>query len=420
MGLDIAAMRARQAAQKAAGATRKKSSLFTFPEGETVVFLCPPAGYMDGVPYAEYAEAWRVGAEGRGATSHRSDRNDLWHPITQEHLAKRGIELDRDLGCPLEKAWSGDWSEIGDEAPVGGIDGLQPWSRYLWTVIPVGRWNGPEIELFPKSESMPQLARVTQDAHDDLVSIVEREISQGRDPTDPANQILVCIKHEVKGGKKGKHFYSASVDRNPSLAADFRLSKAQQLALEKGQEKGGELDPFRVIAAFCLSREDLNARMRGASSASKEKDDRPSCWPTDWEPDFPACQKCPHAESCKEKTLAGSGGGVREAAAKAAEKAPTKDAEKAPVKSVEKKAEKKVERPKAAPPPPPPPEPEEEPEEEDLATPEEPEPDSEVEEPEEVEEPQKPAPVARKAPAGDSEATVANFAARLAAMRGKK
>lgn len=371
--------------------------LFTFDEGDTVIYVCQPCDDDATLPQVDLKQH-KVSQDKRPIVCLDLDKNPvLSHPRVVAYLEEDGKDIDG--GCPVCEAIA-----------AGTFEGEAKKAKAKTTSL----WNFVTLK-YRKDARMPwqDLAfEVRQCSASYTVSdgILEMLGNEG-DITDPEKAIFARVNR--KGSGKMDTEYKVHAD-SETLRKPVRLSAGQRKIIDEALAPGGNGDLYRIVAAFTQSREEVIAALGGLEeeetkpakkgkapvsskgpapskaapkgkakpehfAASTQEDDPPPCYEVDCTPSDSECQACAFKEPCAEacgvevppERLAAKTGN-----AKPATKVPQKAAA-APKASTPAKAPQKPKK-AAEPEPEPEEEPEEEPEDDEEEAEEQPETDGEA------------------------------------------
>ena len=296
MAIDVNKVRRAREETKAARKEQldKNNVRWTVPEGQTLVYVCPPLPAMDDLPEVEIAVHYSVGPRNLPVACLDPATNPILYeePIAS-FLKRKGINLTAAEGCPIDLGLENPPPSIPDEK----LDRMENKETHVYALIPWARIDksGNRVDL-PENERIPRILPAGPKIHDGISDV----IAQGGDITDPERASLVLITREGTGFNTK---YKADADIE-TIRSPIRIPKPQRFAMSRACIPGGECDPHHYIAVDLVrSYKDADALFRGAqvqTQASPESN-KPPCFGFDANADDPDCRACRFKADCAAK-----------------------------------------------------------------------------------------------------------------------
>jgi len=349
MGLNIKEFREQRKAEVGVRRGEGDKTFYSFPEGVTIGWVCPPTSEMEPLPYVRVLLHNGVGpGKGKTVVCLSDDNPVLRHPAVVKYLKARNIVIPEGCECPVcSRLNSEEPDPVFSDEKLKKMQARESWI-YPWTPMFEVDDEGNRKAL-PESERIPACLMASYTVHEAICDTIE---SENRDITDPNAATLIRVKRTGTGMLTK---YKAGDDKETSREP-MRIPKPQRFAAAARVAPGKEADPFKVVAIFTKTPEQIEAILRGEEVSKKKAPDEdsgtPACFGHDYSAEDSECAACPHAKGCAKEC------GEDFTEAKAPAKVAPKVAPKEAPKEAPKPAPAKVALPKKAP------EPEPEPEEE--------------------------------------------------------
>lgn len=303
MALDMDAIRRKR--QEAADAEKDRKNnrgpgLYKPKTGHVGLYLAPPTEAMDGIPFIEARQHGKVGPANGTHWCLSYDNPLIQAPQFLDAIEKRNAAA-REKGKPevVIDGYCPTCADLGGEVDLSGFSGKRQESmaskpRYLCGVMEVGDLKDGRLTETPEGQRVFQSWIAPSSIEEQIL----QKIDINGDVTDPEAPIILLLENTGDGWDR----YSVDI-YVPSMVKPKPLSKPIKAALRKAQEEGGDLDLWRLAAAFCKSANQVEAMLRGAEvdhrAAPAEAEGKPQCFGADCDPSDPEwCQPCPFKAEC--------------------------------------------------------------------------------------------------------------------------
>jgi hypothetical protein len=255
-GVDVSKMKKHHKSQQKGG------DFYTFQEGETLVYLCPPCREGDkwapttGLNYVPIVMHYQLGPKKGAAASLDTDINPiLSHPFVQKELKKAGkLKKIEGKSCPVAAAMSA--GKIDDP------DQSRAQTRYLWNIIPL-KFRSSKDDDWRELEPKVVPAMISKTLYD---GFMEPYYDNG-DVSDPDGATLIRV------GRKGQKMatkYTVKVEPS-TLKKPFVLSSKLKSLMAAAFK--GNCDLFQIAAGQFKAPEDVKALLKGLDTTSDPDED---------------------------------------------------------------------------------------------------------------------------------------------------
>jgi hypothetical protein len=294
VGIDINAFRKHRKEAKAERRSQD-NTLYTFPEGTTVIYVAPPTKAMEPLPFVEVGIHYAVGpGKGKPVVCLSPDNDAVWHDLVAAILRKRKIEIDPKRGCGVCR-------EIESDIPMAGltdekIDRMSIKSpARIYPMVPMFEIDDDNNRIpLPDPERIPRLVMASPVVHDTICDIIESE----GDITRPDAAVLVRVRRTGTGTDTR---YKVAVD-SETLKTPMRIPKPIRFLVEKAVVEGGSCDPYSIVGAFAKGHDTIEKLLKGESvetrRAAEPEAGKPPCFGVDCDPDEPDCMACEFKVDC--------------------------------------------------------------------------------------------------------------------------
>ena len=285
-------------------ATRKDresrgGEIYTFKEGQTLVYFCPPCRDTDRLNYLEVGVHYGIR---RGPTLCLDTRNKLFrNPTFMELLKADGLKAPGFCaGC---KKVDNLYRAAKSEADKKEARKFKYSDRFLWNIIPMA-FRAGEGEDWKMLEPEVHPTMTGEQVWDEVTKIIVEE----GNITDPQAAIFIKIGRE---GKDIQTRYTVSVDtdsiRNPKV-----MPKVVRARISKALVVGGSGDLYKIARQWFVTPEEMQDLLI-ASEFSTSQDEppapapegraeggqNPECFGIDFNPADSECKACKLAARCK-------------------------------------------------------------------------------------------------------------------------
>jgi hypothetical protein len=269
------------------------SVFYTWPEGHTLFYICPPTDEMKGLPYIKVLLHYSVG--GKTVVCLHEDNEVVRNPAIQEWLKKRNIEIPEGCGCPV--------CELDPAALPPGIDlekyeKMEQTASFYFPIVPWATVESGSAVLLPDNERTPRL--ITPGYGKIYNAICDGFQAEG-DITDPEAARLI---HVVRRGVGFKTKYPTVELYGETLRNPIRIPKPIRVAVAQDVRPGGECDPFRVLSNNIRPRGEIEKLLRGDRVETRRAEadpGKPRCYGVGVDPDDPDCKACALLAECAVK-----------------------------------------------------------------------------------------------------------------------
>jgi len=295
MGLNIQEFRARRKAEVGVRKGENDKTFYSFPEGVTIGWVCPPTSEMEPLPYVRVLLHNGVGpGKGKTVVCLSDDNPVLRHPAVVKYLKARNIVIPEGCDCPVcSRLNSEEPDPVFSDEKLKKMQARESWI-YPWVPMFEVDDEGNRLAL-PESERIPACLMASYTVHEAICDTIE---SENRDITDPNAATLIRVKRTGTGMQTK---YKAGDDKETSREP-MRIPKPQRFAAAARVAPGKEADPFKVVAIFTKTPEQIEAILRGEEVSTKKAPDEdsgtPACFGHDYSAEDSECAACPHAKGC--------------------------------------------------------------------------------------------------------------------------
>jgi hypothetical protein len=285
MGVNLDAMK-RQKAE--AASKRGGADYYTVPEGETLLYICPPlAG--DDLPFVETFVHYDAGPEDKMTVCLDPERNPvLKDPRVQAVLAKRKKNIE--AGCQACIRLD-DGADVAREAS----------SRYYWGIIPL-KQRKDNTKKWREADDADEL-RILACGYTVWSGIMDCFINNG-DISDPKKAILVVVQRKGKGMSTT---YTVTADSDSVRSGGIAMSKPVRALVKNQCIEGENGDLYRVIANSVKSSAEVHSIIEGVpledddDAGTSDDGKPPECFGLDFEDGDADCEACDHKADCQDK-----------------------------------------------------------------------------------------------------------------------
>ncbi len=284
MGVNLDAMKKEKAE---AASKRGGADYYTVPEGETLLYICPPLP-GDDLPFVETSVHYDAGPEDKMTVCLDPARNPvLLDDRVKAVLKKRNKNIE--AGCQA-------CIRLDDGADVA----RDASSRYYWGIIPL-KQRKDNTKKWREADDADEL-RILACGYTVWSGIMDCFINNG-DISDPKKAILVVINRKGKGMSTT---YTVAADSDSVRQGGVAMSKPVRALVAAQCVEGENGDLYRVIANSIRSSAEVHSIIEGVPLEEGEEtpaDDGkpPECFGLDYEAGDPDCEACDFKGDCEVK-----------------------------------------------------------------------------------------------------------------------
>jgi hypothetical protein len=273
-------------AKEEADSKQGRSDFWTVPEGENLIYICPPLP-GDDLMFVESAVHYDAGPDNKMCTCIDGERNPVVKdPRVKKIVAGKGKNIDN--GCAACRLLD-EGSQVARAAQ----------SRYFFNVVPL-KYRKTVTKKWRESDDVDDL-KILACGYTIWSGITDVFINNG-DISDPNKAVLVVLSREGKGMTTK---YTVSADADSVRAGGVSLSKKVKAMVKKQIIEGGAGDLYKVVAGGVKSSAEVEALVTGVKledvdeSSREDPNKKPECFGLDFEGDEDECKECPHNSECE-------------------------------------------------------------------------------------------------------------------------